>query len=468
MSEPQDLVLRPYQGLIRTHILNTPRCAVFAGMGMGKTASTAGAINSLSLVEDIFPVLIIAPLRVAQSTWPEEMRKWKQLNHLSVMPIIGSEAERRSALRMNADIYSINYENLPWLREFYGERWPFKMVIADESTKLKSFRLRQGGARAAALGKVAHTKITRFVELTGTPAPNGLLDLWGQMWFIDAGQRLGRTMESFKQRWFRAHPSGYGLEPLPHAQAEVEDKLRDVCITINAADWFDLKEPIVTPIYVDLPPKVQKLYKDMEKDLFMQFDDVEIEAFNAAAKSQKLLQIASGAVYLDPDADSDEHKKAKEWREVHTAKLQALESILEEANGMPVLVAYHFKSDLARLLKAFPQGRVLDKNPKTLKDWNAGKIPVLFAHPASAGHGLSLQDGGNIIVYFSHDWNLENRQQILERIGPVRQMQSGYNRNVFVYEIIARGTMDEMVIERTRTKASIQDLFLKAMRSVLG
>jgi SNF2 family DNA or RNA helicase len=460
-------VLRQYQGLIRAHEINTPRCAVFAGMGLGKTASTASAISTLSLVDDIFPALIIAPLRVAQSTWPEEMRKWRQLSHLSVMPIIGSEAERRAALRMNSDIYSINYENLPWLQEFYGDRWPFKTVVADESTKLKSFRLRQGGARAAALGKVAHSKVKRFIALTGTPAPNGLLDLWGQMWFVDAGQRLGRTMEAYKQRWFRAHPSGYGLEPLPHAQAEIEDKLRDVCLTVNAADWFDLKEPIVTPVYVDLPPKVQKLYKDMEKDLFMQFDDVEIEAFNAAAKSQKLLQIASGAVYLDPDADSDDHKKAKEWREVHTAKLQALESILDEANGMPVLLAYHFKSDLARLLKAFPQARVLDKNPQTIKDWNAGKIPLLLAHPASAGHGLNMQDGGNILVYFSHDWNLENRAQILERIGPTRQLQSGYNRNVFVYEIIARGTMDEIVIERVKTKASIQDLFLKAMRRVL-
>jgi SNF2 family DNA or RNA helicase len=204
----------------------------------------------------------------------------------------------------------------------------------------------------------------------------------------------------------------------------------------------------------------------MEKDLFMQFDGHEIEAFNAAAKTQKLLQLASGAVYIDPEADSDYHPKSKEWREVHDAKLQVLEDILEEAAGMPVLVAYHFKSDLARLLRTFPKGRVLDSDPNTIRDWNEGKIPVLFAHPASAGHGLNLQDGGNILVYFSHDWNLETRMQILERIGPVRQMQAGYKRPVFVYNIIARDTVDEMVIARVEGKATIQELFLQAMKKV--
>jgi SNF2 family DNA or RNA helicase len=220
----------------------------------------------------------------------------------------------------------------------------------------------------------------------------------------------------------------------------------------------------VNNIYIELPVKVRKLYQDMEKELFMQFDGHEIEAFNAAAKSQKLLQLASGAVYLDPAIDSDQHPRSKEWKEVHDVKIQTLEDIVEEAAGAPVLVAYQFRSDLARLLKAFPKGRVLDANASTIKEWNEGKIPVLFAHPASASHGLSLQDGGNILVYFSHDWNLEHRQQIIERIGPVRQMQSGYDRPVFVHNIIARDTIDEMIIERVATKASVQELFLKAMK----
>jgi SNF2 family DNA or RNA helicase len=457
-------VPREYQGLITNHITDMPRNAVFAGMGLGKSVSTLTAIDSLILAGENSPTLILAPLRVAKTTWPEEAKKWKHLNRISVVPIVGSEAERRAALRFDASVYTTNFENIEWLVEHFGERWPFARVVADESTKLKSFRLRQGGKRAQALGRIAHTKIKSFTALTGTPAPNGLQDLWGQLWFIDAGQRLGRTFESFKNRWFKPSPDGYGTVPLPHAQQEIEDKLRDICLTIDAADWFDLEEPIVNNIYIELPVKVRKLYQDMEKELFMQFDGHEIEAFNAAAKSQKLLQLASGAVYLDPAIDSDQHPRSKEWKEVHDVKIQTLEDIVEEAAGAPVLVAYQFRSDLARLLKAFPKGRVLDANASTIKEWNEGKIPVLFAHPASASHGLSLQDGGNILVYFSHDWNLEHRQQIIERIGPVRQMQSGYDRPVFVHNIIARDTIDEMIIERVATKASVQELFLKAMK----
>jgi SNF2 family DNA or RNA helicase len=455
---------REYGGLITDHITSLDRCAVFASMGMGKTVCTLTAIDSLILAGETQPTLITAPLRVAKTTWPSEVQKWEHLRGISVIPIIGNEAERRMALKFDAAVYTTNYENLPWLVEYYGDRWPFRRVVVDESTKLKSFRLRQGGQRAQSLGKVAHSKIKSITELTGTPAPNGLIDLWGQMWFIDRGVRLGRTFESYKERWFRQSPDGYGLLPLPHAQAEIEEKLRDVCLTVDAADWFDLDEPIVNTVYVDLPAKVRKLYRDMEKELFMQFDGHEVEAFNAAAKSQKLLQLASGAVYLDPAADNDFHPKAKEWKEVHDEKLQALDDIIEEAGGMPILVAYHFKSDLARLQRTFPKGRVLDANTRTIEDWNAGKIPLLFAHPASAGHGLNLQDGGNILVYFSHDWNLENRQQILERIGPMRQMQSGHNRPVFVYNIVARDTLDEAVIERTEGKATVQAAFMNAMK----
>lgn len=455
---------RPYQNLIIEHTSQLDRSLVFAGMGMGKTVSTLTMIDNLILSGEDAPTLILAPLRVARSTWPEEARKWDHLRNISVVPIVGSEKERRLALKTDAPVYSTNYENIVWLTEHFGDRWPFRNVVADESTKLKSFRLRQGGKRAQALGKIAHTKVKRFTGLTGTPAPNGLADLWGQAWFVDAGRRLGRTHEAFKQRWFRPSPDGYGSTPLPNAQVEIEAALRDVCLTVDAKDWFDLKEPIVNNIYVDLPVKARRMYQDMEKDLFMQIDEHDIEVFNAAAKTQKLLQLASGAVYLDPQTESDQDKRNKEWREVHDAKIQVLEDIIEEAAGMPVLVAYHFNSDLARLRHAFPNGRALDANPATIRDWNAGKIPVLFAHPASAGHGLNLQDGGNILVFFSHDWNLENRMQILERIGPVRQLQAGYDRPVFIHNIIARDTMDETVLERVETKASVQELFLKAMK----
>jgi SNF2 family DNA or RNA helicase len=438
------------------HLLDTERCAAWAGMGMGKTVSTLTAINDLQLLEGN-PVLVLAPLRVATSTWPDEARKWEHTSGLSVMPITGSLEERRRALRFDAAVYTTNYEQIPWLVEHLGDRWPFRTVIADESTKLKGFRLRQGTERAKALGRVAHTKVKRLVELTGTPSPNGLQDLWGQAWFLDQGHRLGRTFDAFKQRWFRPDPSGFGVQPLGHAQDEIQAKLRDLCLTVEAKDWFDLREPIVTNVYVDLPIKARQLYRQMEREMFMQLGEHEVEAFNAAARTVKCLQLANGAAYVGEDSS--------QWQEVHDAKLQALESIIEEASGMPVLVAYQFKSDLARLLKAFKKGRALDKDPQTIRDWNVGKIPVMFAHPASAGHGLNLQDGGNILAFFGHDWNLENRLQIIERIGPTRQLQAGHDRPMFIYNIIARDTVDDLVIKRVETKREVQDLLLEAMKT---
>lgn len=446
---------RPYQQIIIDHILSHDRCAVWAGMGMGKTVSALTVIDAVRLADND-PILVLAPTRVANTTWPEEASKWVHTAHLTVVPVTGDMQGRVAAVRQRADVHAINYENLPWLVEYWGDRWPYRTVIADESTKLKSFRLRQGGKRAQALARVAHTKVKRFVELTGTPSPNGLQDLWGQVWFIDRGARLGRTYEGFKQRWFRPHPSGFGLEALPHAQKEIQELLSDICITVEAKDWFDLREPIVNNIYVDMPARARKTYEDMEKQMFTELDSGhEIEAFNAASRTIKCLQIANGAAYTEGNA---------EWQDVHDQKLQALESVVEEANGMPVLVAYHFKSDLARLKKHFPKGRELDKNPKTLTDWNKGKIPLMFAHPQSAGHGLNLQDGGNILVFFAHWWNLEERLQVIERIGPTRQLQAGHDRPVWIHNIIARKTVDELVIERVNTKREVQDILMGAMR----
>ena len=452
---PREFTPRPYQQIIIDHILANDRCAVWAGMGMGKTVSALTVIDAVRLVDND-PILALAPTRVANTTWPEEAAKWVHTAHLTVAPVTGDMRGRVVAVRQRADVHAINYENLPWLVEYWGDRWPYRTVIADESTKLKSFRLRQGGKRAQALARVAHTKVKRFVELTGTPSPNGLQDLWGQVWFIDRGQRLGRTYEGFKQRWFRPHPSGFGLEALPHAQKEIQELLSDICITVEAKDWFDLREPIVNNIYVDMPARARKTYEDMEKQMFTELDSGhEIEAFNAASRTIKCLQIANGAAYTEGNT---------EWQDVHDQKLQALESVVEEANGMPVLVAYHFKSDLARLKKHFPKGRELDKNPKTLTDWNKGKIPLMFAHPQSAGHGLNLQDGGNILVFFAHWWNLEERLQVIERIGPTRQLQAGYDRPVWIHNIIARKTVDELVIERVNTKREVQDILMGAMR----
>ncbi len=448
---------RPYQHAIVSHALDRARCGVWAGMGLGKTVATLTALDSLFLSgEETRPALVVAPLRVAQSTWPDEAAKWDHLREIEIQPIVGSADDRKLALRRSASVYTINYENLPWLTEYLDGAWPFGTVVADESTRLKGFRLKQGTQRAKAIARVAHTRCSRWVNLTGTPAPNGLIDLWGQSWFIDAGQRLGRTFTAFAQRWFHKDYTGFGLSPHPFAREEIEAKLRDVCLSLKAENYFDLQEPITNTIFVELPRKSRDLYRQMEREFFMEIEDHAVEAFNAAAKSMKLLQLANGAVYVDEDSGV--------FKEVHDAKIQALESVVEEAAGNPVLVAYHFRSDLDRLRHAFPCARTLDNDPQTIRDWNAGKIPVLFAHPASAGHGLNLQDGGNILAFFGHWWDLEQYQQIIERIGPTRQAQAGHDRPVFIHHIVARDTLDEIVMARRESKREIQDLLMEAMK----
>ena len=452
---------REYQGAIIERELDVPRCGVWAGMGLGKTVATLTALDILEITEP-GPALVLAPLRVAASTWPDEAKKWEHLRNVEVSAVVGTPAERRAALKRPASVYCTNYDNLEWLVDHCGASWPFRKVVADESTRLKNFRLRQGGVRAKALAKVAHCKVDRFIELTGTPSPNGLADLWGQAWFLDQGVRLGRSFEAFKSRWFQSVQLGADrhavrLDPLPFAQEQIEDRLRDLCLSLDARDWFDIAEPIVNVIRVELPAKARRMYRDMEREMFLALDGgVEVEAFNAASKTIKCLQLANGAIYTDDTCSA--------FAEIHDAKLQALEDVIEEAAGMPVLVAYHFKSDLARLQRAFPKGRALDQNPQTIRDWNAGKIPVLFAHPASAGHGLNLQDGGNILAFYSHWWDLEQYQQIIERIGPTRQAQAGHERPVFIHHIVATDTMDDLVMARRESKREVQDLLLEAMK----
>ncbi|NLX17386.1 MAG: DEAD/DEAH box helicase [Ramlibacter sp.] len=451
---------RVYQRDIIDHELEVPRCGVWAGMGMGKTVSTLTALDTLALMQD-GPALVLAPLRVASSTWPDEAVKWEHLRNVEVSAVVGNPDQRRTALRRPANIYTTNYESIPWLVEHFGSKWPFRTIVADESTKLKGFRLRQGGQRARALARVAHQHADRFIELTGTPSPNGLQDLWGQAWFLDKGLRLGRSFDAFKSRWFRSIQVGADrhavkLEPMPFAQEQIEDALRVLCLSLDPRDYFDISEPIVNNIRIELPARARQLYRDMEREMFLAIGDSEVEALNAASRTTKCLQIANGAIYTDETGSA--------WAELHDAKLQALESVVAEAAGMPVLVAYHFRHDLDRLQRAFPQGRQLDQDPQTIRDWNAGKIPLLFAHPASAGHGLNLQDGGNILVFFGLNWNLEERLQIIERIGPTRQAQAGHDRPVFIHNIIAADTVDELVLARVETKREVLDLLLEAMK----
>jgi SNF2 family DNA or RNA helicase len=452
--------LRPYQMQTIDEIIGALRLNVFLPMGGGKTVSVLTALDMLSLCEDVFPALVVAPLRVARSTWPDEIQKWAHLRHLTVSVIsVEGTWNRKKALETPADIYTINFDNLIWLRETLDGKWPFKTLVVDEATKLKGLRTRQGAKRAAALAKNAH-RSGRYINLTGTPGSNGLKDLWGMNWFIDRGDRLGKTYTAFSDRWFHTVPTAGGysmLKPHAHAQVEIQDRIKDVSVSIDLSQHLDMKLPVFNDIEVTLPAKARRVYDDMWRELVAEVrKGKEITAANAAIKSSKCLQIASGAIYLDGD-------EAK-WQEVHTAKIEALDSVIEEAAGNPVLVAYKWKHDLARMKKAFPKGRVLDANPKTIHQWNAGDIQVLFAHPASAGHGISLQDGGHRLAFFSLDWNLEEHIQIIERIGPARQAQAGHDRPVFIHRILAKDTLDYVVLERLKGKRDVVDLLMEATR----
>lgn len=449
-----NFIAKPHQEVMIHWIKEHKRCAVFASMGSGKTVCSLTALEHLNIHKSVYPILIIAPLRVAKTTWPNEVSKWSHLSHLKTSVIVGSPSDRKNALKASNDVYTINYENLPWLIDELGPKWPFKTVIVDESTKLKGFRLRQGSKRAKALAKVAHTLIDQIILLTGTPAPNGLLDLWGQIWFIDKGKRLGKSFSAFTDRWFDEDYMGYNLTPKAFAQEQIQNEIKDTCLTIKTEDWMSIDQPVSVKVKVTLPRKANILYKQMEKEMFVQLKEEGIEALSAATVGIKCSQIANGALYLED----------KTWEVLHDEKIAALQSIIEEANGMPVLVSYRFKSDLARLRSAFPNGKNLGDSDSIISDWNKGRIPILFIHPAAGSHGLNLQDGSNILAFFSINWNLEEHLQVIERIGPMRQKQSGHNRSVYLYYILAEGTIDETIMERLETKKSVQEVLLNAMK----
>lgn len=468
---------RPFAGVAAQHLAEHPRSALWAKPGMGKSVMTLNYLDALhNVAGESAPTLVLAPLRVARDGWAQESAKWEHLKGFDVVPIVGDLAQRKAALRRDAPVYTTNYEQLVWLVDYFeemGKAWPFRTVVADESTKLKGFRTRQGTARARAIASVAHAKVERWINLTGTPSPNGLKDLWGQTWFLDQGQRLGRTYSAFESRWFgyrRAKDAVSGrmdLQPVifPFAQEQIQEKLRDICLTLDPKDWFDLKDPIVSVIHVDLPPKARRVYNEMEKEMFTVLGGYEVEAFNAASKTMKCLQLANGAVYVDPAVLGDDHPKARLWQELHQEKLDALEELAEGSGDDPILVAYYFKSDLARLLHRFPDALDLSRADH-MAAAKAGKGKLWFGHPASMGHGVDgLQAWCNRIVFFAQDWNLEFHDQILERIGPMRQYQEGKDRGVFVDYIVARNTVDEVVMARREGKGSVQQILMDYMKA---
>lgn len=448
---------RDYQTLATTFILQNQRCALWAKPGLGKTSVIYSVLDLLKLLgSGFFPVLVIAPKKVCELVWPAEQSKWREFRNLKVVTILGTVGDREDALLTKADIYVINYDNIQWLVERLGDRWPFKIVVADESTRLKNFRTKQGGKRSHALSTIAQ-QTGRWIELTGTPSPNGLKDLWGQIWFLDFGVRLGRSYKAFMDRWFHVDPYTRIVSPRGNAEKEIHDAVADITLALRPEDWFDIHDPVETTVECELPPESMAIYKVMERDYFAELGEVGIFAPNAAALSMKLLQMASGMVY------NAEHVALP----MHDAKIEALRSIVEESAGEPIIVVYHFQFEVPKLKKAFPEARQF-KTKKDEDDWNAGKIPMLLVHPQSGGHGTNLQDGGRTMVFLTHNWDLELRLQVIERIGPVRQLQSGHQRAVMIYNIVARHTMDLEVIRRLQGKATVQEALMAARARMQG
>ena len=454
MRPPIEFAPRAYQAPAIEFLKTTPRANLYADMGLGKTAIVLSMIEQLGLDQ----VLIIAPRRVALEVWPAEQHKWLPFVDLNVETLIGERALRERALLATPRVATINYDNLQWLIEACGEHWPFRdLVVADESSRLKGLRQRKGTKRTAKLTQIAHTKTERWVNLNGTPGGNGYLDLWGPQWFVDGGASLGRTFGAYKDRWFYRSPVKKGdyekVKPLPGAEDEIRHRIRKTTMAIRAKDWFDLKEPFEHVVTVDLPPAARAQYKQMQRYFFAELETGTVTAANCGVKSAKLIQMASGAVYTGKE----------QWQQIHEEKLDALESIVTETVGANLLVVYQFRHEKELIKARFKRAVDIDA-PAAINRWNAGEIPMLLVHPASAGHGLNLQDGGHHIVYFSPTWDLELYAQVLERIGPVRQMQSGYDRLVYVHHIIAAGTLDLVVKRRREEKGEVMECLLDAMR----
>ena len=459
---------RAFAPLAMAHMANVERSALWAKPGMGKTSITMTFLDHLHGVwGESAPTLVLAPLRVARDTWANEASKWEHLAGLEVVPIVGDAKQRAAALRRDAQVFTTNYENIVWLRQHLKEQrraWPFRTVVADESTKLKGFRLRQGGQRAQALAGIAHKDVQRWVNLTGTPASNGLEDLWGQTWFQDAGQRLGRTFSSFRERWFQPVQNGapndkakqfYQWRAAEHAADEIHARLADICLTLDPKDWFDLKDPIVNVVEVNLPPSAKIKYREMERELFTMVGITEVEAFSAAAKYGKCLQMAAGAVFLEDGVT---------WVKIHDEKLDALQELVEATGDDPLLVSYHYTHEFTRIRERFPDALNL-ANERDLAAAQAGKGKLWLGHPASMGHGVDgLQEHCNTVVFFAQDPNLEYHDQILERVGPMRQFQAGKDRPVFLHYLVAKGTIDEVEMIRRKTKRSVQDTLMEYMK----
>lgn len=421
-------------------------------MGTGKTIATLTALHEMLRSFDASRVLVVAPLRVALHVWSTEIDAWAHVSDLTYRVLAGlPAAERLAAARGSEEIHIINRENLPHLVDNLRKDWPYDTIVLDESRSFKNFRSK----RFKAMRRV-RPKIDRVIELTGTPAPNGYLDLWAQISLLDAGDRLGKTYTAYRDRHFDSDYFGYNFTLKDGHKEIIRDKISDICLSIEARDHFDLPELFDNPIRVQLPARASEQYQEFAREFILAMESGDpVVASSAGVLRNKLHQVANGFIY---DAEG-------QAIQLHEAKLDALDEIIEEANGMPVLVLYWYKEDLAMIRRRFKQAVPLDKSSGTLAAWNRGDISVLAAHPGSCGHGINLQHGSNIMVWYSLTDDLELFQQASERLGPVRQKQSGYDRPVYRHLIVAGGTVDDIILESNTQKAMTQAELMDALKN---
>ena len=439
-----------YQRYATDFIVSHKISAVLLEMGLGKSVISLSAINELMLdYFDVSRTLVIAPLRVANNTWPDEIEKWDHLKYLSYSVVTGSEKERLDALNKLAHIYIINRENVDWLITKSGFKWFFDMVVIDELSSFKSYQAK----RFKSLLK-ARPKVKRIVGLTGTPSSNGLMDLWAEFRLLDMGERLGRYITHYRQNFFvpdkRNQQMIFSYKPKDGAEKQIYSLISDITISMKSKDFLKMPECIMNEVVISVSEEERKLYDSLKKDMVLSIGDNEIDAINAAALSSKLLQMANGAVYNDK----------KESIVIHDRKLDALEDLIEGANGKPVLIAYWFKHDLTRIKERFDVREI--KSAKDISDWNEGKIPVALIHPASAGHGLNLQAGGSTLIWFSLTWSLELYQQTNARL-----YRQGQDSTVVIHHILTKGTIDEDVMKALKAKEKIQDALIDSVKARL-
>jgi SNF2 family DNA or RNA helicase len=463
-TERLKFIPRPIQLPMLQHLWSAPRVGLWASMGSGKTSAALDFICKHKLINDVDPAWIVGPINVIRDTWPKEIDRFSDFADLTYSVVSGTAKERLAALAAKADVYLVNYDVIQWLWDVYFAKNPsarISILIGDEATRLRGFRLRQCRVQAKYFYYMSRIA-GRVIELTGTPAPKGLRDLWGQLFILDAGVRLGKTMDAYTSRWFKViERYGYrAVEPLPNACDEITARVKDICRTIRTEDYYDLDAVVSEDIRVDLPSHLTDMYREAERDMLIKLNDKNVKITNSADLTNKCLQIANGALYYNKDAHTTDNK----YEELHTRKIEALNSILEDSNGENILVVYHYTFERKRLLDAFGKNvTVYDSHDAAGKiaTWNAGKIRMFAVNAASVGHGLNLQWGGRIIVFFNNWWNMEQREQVIQRIGPLRQKQAGFNRSVLQYNIITRNTVDERVLLLHKLKCSVNDAILE-------